>query len=182
MPRFSQYPFFMLLLLSATQQHPGLTGNEQMVDWNASRPLTWNDYKAPPDPNSDAAASTTTIIGVEYAISPSRFSYKVNCRFSKDHSWGLHKTEYILRHEQGHFDIAEFFARMLHRELGAYEFNSRTYDRDLKIIYDQVMREKENMQNQYDRETNHSINRDNQEEWLEKIRKMLEASAVFAGY
>jgi hypothetical protein len=156
--------------------------NEELVSWKPQQKLTWADYKAEPDPRSDAAATTTTYLGIEYNINHQGFTYKISCRFSKNRSWGIHKTEYILSHEQGHFDIAEIFARKLHKELNDYAFNKRTYQQDLKKIYERVMNEKEATQNLYDAETNHSINRKKQAEWLLKIDAMLIEYSDFADY
>ena len=85
----------------------------------------------------------------------------------------MHKTEYILSHEQGHFDIAEVHARLLNKKMAAYKFNQSTYKTDLRKIYEEVISEKELMQNKYDEETNHSIEKDKQAEWLQKIRALL---------
>lgn len=156
--------------------------NEELLDWSASRKLTWADYQARPDPDSDAAASTTTYLSIEYNISNTSFSFKIESRFSKTRSWGLHKTDYILSHEQGHFDIAEIFARKLHKEMSEYTFNKKTYQKDLKKIYDTVTEEKTEMQNNYDRETNHSINKREQAEWLRKIKEMVEEYKNYSDY
>jgi hypothetical protein len=156
--------------------------NEELMDWASSRRLTWSDYKANPNPHSDAAASTTTLIGIEYKMANGNFNYNISCKFSLSRSWGLHKTEYILAHEQGHFDIAEIFARKLHKAMSEYSFNSRTYQKDLKKIYQDIMQEKEDFQNTYDRETNHSIKKDKQAQWLVKIAELLEEYKSYAGY
>jgi hypothetical protein len=156
--------------------------DEELLDWSASRKLTWNDYKASPEPGSDAAASTTSYLAIEYNITSNSFGYKIQSRFSKTRSWGLHKTNYILSHEQGHFDIAEIFARKLNKEMSEYRFNKRTYQQDLKKIYQDILDEKEKMQNDYDKETNHSIKKEKQAEWLKKIAKMLEENADYADY
>jgi hypothetical protein len=156
--------------------------NEGLVEWSASRRLTWADYNAKPDLGSGAAASTTTYLGIEYNFNNSGFSYKITSNFSKDRSWGLHKTEYILSHEQGHFDIAEIFARKLNKEMSAYRFNRNTYQQDLKKIYESVVKEKEKMQNEYDEETNHSIKKTKQVEWLAKIEQLLNEYKSYADY
>lgn len=156
--------------------------NEELVNWSSNRKLTWNDYKALPDPGSDAAASTTTFLSIEYKMNNKNFSYKIESRFSKTRSWGLHKTAYILSHEQGHFDIAEIFARKLHKEMSAYKFNRHRYENDLNRIYNGILKEKEDMQNRYDRETRHSINKEKQTEWLIKIEELLKAYEDYADY
>lgn len=179
-----KYPvkYFFLLLLSAPPALLAQSGNEELLDWSATRKLSWADYKATPNPDSDAAASTTTYLGIDYNITNTSFSYKIESRFSKTRSWGLHKTEYILSHEQGHFDIAEIFARKLHKEMSEYKFNKKTYQKDLKKIYDGVTGEKTEMQNNYDKETNHSINKREQAEWLKKITVMLEEYKDYSNY
>lgn len=176
------YGFISLLLVSAPLLLSSQTRHEELLDWDANRKLTWADYKAKPDQNSDAAASTTSILVISYNISSTGFTYKIECRFSKTRSWGLHKTDYILSHEQGHFDIAEIFARKLHKKMSEYRFNKKTYQKDLDKIYEEVVREKEKMQNDYDKETNHSINKQKQAEWLQKIKALLEEYKNFADY
>src|SRR5258705_3722705 len=173
---------FLVIFLAVANLSFGQSKNEELLDWSASRKLTWNDYKASPDPNSDAAASTTSYLAIEYNITSSSFGYKIQSMFSKTRSWGLHKTAYILSHEQGHFDIAEIFARKLNKEMSEYKFNKRTYQQDLNKIYNEILDEKEKMQNDYDKETNHSIKKEKQEEWLKKITKMLEENKDFAEY
>ena len=155
---------------------------EELLDWSDKKKLTWHDYKAQPDPESDAAASTTTYLSIEYNLSSTNFGYTIQSRFSKTRSWGLHKTPYILSHEQGHFDIAEIFARKLNMKMSAYRFDKRTYQKELSRIYNDILEEKEEMQNAYDKETRHSINKEKQAEWLDKINKMMEAYKDFANY
>ena len=94
----------------------------------------------------------------------------------------MHKTDYILSHEQGHFDIAEIFARKLYKKMSEYKFNRRTYQKELNKIYQDILDEKEEIQNDYDRETNHSINKEKQAEWLKKLKRLLEEYEDYAGY
>lgn len=173
--------YFLILLLFPSVLF-SQSSNEEVLEWDPSRKLSWADYKARPNPDSDAAASTTTYLGINYNITSKSFSYKIYSRFSKTRSWGLHKTAYILSHEQGHFDIAEIFARKLHKKMSEYEFNKKTYNKDLEKIYRDVTKEKEDTQNQYDKETNHSINKTEQLLWLKKIAAMLEEYADWADY
>jgi hypothetical protein len=156
--------------------------NEEMIEWNSSRQLTWSDYKGDPDPRSDAAASTTTYLGIEYKMDEKGFSYKIQCRFSITKSWGRSKTDFVLKHEQGHFDIAEIFARQLNKRMGEYQFSQTTYKTDLKSIYDGVTKEKEAFQNLYDKETDHSRKKEQQLEWLKKIGMTLEELKDFSQY
>jgi hypothetical protein len=178
-----KYIYILFLLFTCASADLNAQGsNEELLNWSSSRKLTWADFKAGPNPNSDAAASTTTYLGIDYNIGNTSFTYKIESRFSKTRSWGLHKTEYILSHEQGHFDIAEIYARKLHKKMSEYKFNIKTYSKDLRKIYDEVTKEKEKTQNEYDSETRHSINREKQAEWLKKIKEMLAELEDYADY
>lgn len=174
--------YFLLCLLLVPSLLFSQSNNEEVLEWNTARRLTWADYKASPNPQSDAAASTTTYLGIDYNITSTSFSFKIYSRFSKTRSWGLHKTSYILSHEQGHFDIAEIFARKLNKKMSEYKFNKKTYEKDLKKIYEDVTKEKVETQNQYDKETDHSINKEEQTKWLNKITALLQEYKDWADY
>ena len=171
-----------LLLLPLSYASFGQAKDEELISWNPEKKLTWADYKGQAKNDTDAAASTATYLGIEYNFNNKGFDYKITCSFSKTKSWGLHKTDYILVHEQGHFDIAEIFARQLNKKMSEYKFNKNNFKDDLKKIYLTITSEKEEMQNDYDRETNHSINKEKQAEWLSKIDKLLGEYKTFAGY
>jgi hypothetical protein len=156
--------------------------NSEFIPWVTRRNLEWEDFQSAPKRNTEAVASTSTSLGLSYQVSRGQLSYEVTCNFSKLKSWGLVKTDYILAHEQGHFDITELFARKLHESLSKYQFNKRTYKDDINRIYNSVVKEKEEMQNAYDGETDHSRKRRFQREWAEAIEKMLEQSAPYANY
>jgi len=167
--------FFCSPLLSFAQ-------NDQFIEWSPVKRLTWDDYLAKPSSVSDAAAITSTALGVEYHLKNNALTYTISCRFSKTNSWGRHKTDYILQHEQGHFDITELFARKLAKELKAYKFNPGKVQEDVSRIYKKVMDEKEEYQNKYDKETDFSRNKEQQAEWLEKIRDELDDLDEYANY
>lgn len=174
--------YFSLLFLFIPFSLSAQNNEEELIKWSDTRRLSWDDYKASPNPNSDAVASTTTVLAVDYKFNNNQFGFAIQSRFSKTRSWGLHKTNYILSHEQGHFDIAEVFARKLNKNLSEYKFNKKTYQKDLKKIYEEITEEKEDTQNEYDKETKHSINKEKQAEWLKKISALLEEYAVWADY
>jgi predicted secreted Zn-dependent protease len=179
------YPLKKIFLLSfifCSFLSFGQERNEELLKWTETRKLSWDDYKAEPDTASDAVASTTTYLSVEYTFMTDGFRFKIESNFSKTQSWALKKTNYILKHEQGHFDIAEIYARKLYREMQQYKFNKKTYKNDLNKIYRDILEEKTKMQDDYDKETNHSINEEKQREWLKRINKMLKEYAEWSGY
>ncbi len=176
------FEYFSLLAILLTSAITKPANEDELLRWSDTHRLTWADYLGKPDPFSDAAASTTTFLGIDYRFTNGGFTYKIDSKFSKTRSWGLYKTEYILSHEQGHFDIAEVFARKLNKKMMEYRFDRKSYQKDLKEIYEDVIREKEETQNAYDKETRHSINKQRQAEWLDKIAEMLDEYKDYADY
>ena len=154
----------------------------EIIPWNAESRLTWDDFLCEPQRGTEAVASTSTSLGIAYQVTNGKLSFNITCNFSKTKSWGLIKTDYILAHEQGHFDITEIFARKLYEALYEYEFNRKTFKKDINEIYQTVVRQKEAFQKMYDGETDHSRNRKSQYDWLEKIQDLLDATAVYANY
>ena len=155
------------------------TKQSNLVEWNASRKLTWSDFKAQPDRNSTNAALTSSSINIEFGYTNTSLKYNIKCRFDQNLSWGRIKNDYILAHEQGHFDIAEIHARKLNKLLKEYRFNQRTVGRDVNKIYETVMKEHHAFQSQYDEETNYSRNPENQDRWNNKIAEFLKTLDEF---
>ncbi len=156
--------------------------DNESIPWIPERRLTWDDFLCAPERNTDAVASTSTSLGIAYKYDKGSWSYSITCNFSKHKSWGLLKTDYILAHEQGHFDITEIYARKLHKALTEYKFNARTFKKDISNIYQGIVKEKEAMQEEYDGETDHSRRKRIQMEWLDRIQEMLTETAPYADY
>jgi hypothetical protein len=174
--------FYFLLLTALPAFSFAQDENEDLISWSTNRQLTWSDYKGRPDTNSGAAASTTTYLGIEYNVDKKGFTYKIQCRFSKTKSWGMSRTDMVLKHEQGHFDIAEIFARRLNKKMNEYQFIETSYKKDLKKIYEDITAEKEVFQDMYDNETDHSRKKEQQAQWLKRIQKMLNDLKNYSGY
>lgn len=170
-----QFLSLSLMMLFSTIQ-------SNLLEWSAERKLTWKDFKAQPDKNSTNAALTSSSINVEFGYNSSGLKYSIKCRFDQNLSWGRIKNEYILAHEQGHFDIAEIHARKLYKLLKAYKFNNRTVGKDVNKIYDTVMKEHHAFQGQYDLETNYSRDPAQQNTWKDKIEEILKDLQEYKDY
>ena len=156
--------------------------DEEIIPWNFSRRLSWDDFLCEPLRGTDAVASTSTSLGIAYQLENGELTYSISCNFSKLKSWGLLRTDYILAHEQGHFDITEICARRLYKALREYPFDRKNYRRDVNNIYKAIVKEKEDMQAAYDAESDHSRNRKVQYEWLLNIQQQLDETAPYAEY
>ena len=157
--------------------------DDTSLPWIASRRLTWDDFKSRPDNNSPNAALTSSKITFKYSYDSDKgFTYNIGCVFEKYSSWGRVKTSYILSHEQGHFDIAEIYARKLNKIIKAYTFNAGTAQKEVPAIYQKIMNDLSAMQNQYDSDTDFSRDKEQQAAWTEKINRELYKLNEFAGY
>lgn len=155
---------------------------DEIIPWTTQRRLAWDDFLCAPQKQGDAVASTSTSLGISYQVRNGVLSYNITCNFSKKKSWGLLKTDYILAHEQGHFDITELYARKLYQALSNYQLNPETFKKDIADIYGRIVQEKEAMQEAYDSETDHSRRKRIQYEWFDKIDAMMAEAEAFAAY
>jgi predicted secreted Zn-dependent protease len=108
-------------------------------------------------------------------VDDSKIEHQVRCFFIKSKSWkkeGVSET--LLQHEQLHFDIAELFARKLRKDLSRKTSINDNNEIYFKGIYKNVINECIAMQLQYDRETNHSRNRQFQVLWEGAIQEKLQ--------
>jgi hypothetical protein len=154
----------------------------EYIPWQEERLLTWDDFQGPPKRHTDAVASTSTSLGIAYQLANGKLNYQITCNFSKTKSWGSMKTDYILAHEQAHFDITEIYARRLHQALSNYQLNRRTYQEDIGKIYNDIVAGKEALQHAYDGGSDHSRRKKEQYDWLNKIDQLLVETTPYAAY
>ena len=165
------------LLLALTVMQQG-----HLIPWSDARKLSWDDFKASPDPRSGNAALTSSTINIEFGYDEEGLQYSIRCTFDKTRSWVRIRNNEVLAHEQGHFDIAEIYARKLSKAMHDYRFQPKTVSKDVNEIYDSMMNQHKLAQNQYDKETDYSRNRTSQELWLKKIQQQLNEVKAFANY
>lgn len=158
------------------------TESSEAIPWTNEQRLAWDDFLSEPVRGTDAVASTSTSLGIFYQLSGSQLVYHITCSFNKEKSWTLMKTDYILLHEQGHFDITEIFARKLNAALHHYQFNRRTFKKDISQIYQSVVQQKENFQKEYDEATDHSRKRKEQYDWFDTINNLLAETQPYSNY
>ena len=147
---------------------------ENSIEWSESRKLKWSDFKDSPPRYTSNVALTSYRIKMTYLIEEDEIWFIVKCEFIGDDSWvrrwGM--NDYILNHEQKHFDLAEIHARKLRKKLSETSFKGvklREVDKIINRFYAEVWDECGEAQILYDEETDHSINKRSQSVWDEKI-------------
>ncbi len=149
----------------------GKNSNEETMIWDESRKLTWSDFKANPNLDSDAVALTASGITFGYSVKTSGrriigFSTSVEAHFYPNKSWYLKEKDdaYILMHEQLHFDITELYARKFREQLTRLEVNQNIKDQMSKL-HTTINEALNETQKRYDAQSNHSINVEMQKQW-----------------
>ncbi len=156
-----------------------VVGQEERLPWQEARKLTWDDYKKAPESDSHYAAITSS--GIWYSMSGEIVNGEVSvrsdivCYFYPRNSWYKYDlaSPNLLAHEQLHFDITELHARILRQKVAAFNF-TKDAQAEMKQLYNEVTAQLKEYQDQYDTETNYSMNKEKQQEWQEKVKKELE--------
>lgn len=159
-----------------------LLGGERHLEWREGQALTWDDFKASPDANSEMLAMTKSRISFKWSCSEEgEFSFTVLARFDRGESWRRKEaTDELLVHEQWHFNITELYARKMRKHISGLENPCSLSAEDLKAEAGSVQQEWDKRQKQYDRETQHSEDKEAQKRWEAMLAKEMKALEAFA--
>ncbi|GAA4459388.1 hypothetical protein GCM10023093_00300 [Nemorincola caseinilytica] len=113
-----------------------------------------------------------------------KFKFKVKCAFQshayvRDDVKKAH-TNYVLYHEQGHYDIALNFANIMQEELCSKDFSPNGYDKEIGAIIEKLYTRYHELQERYDAEVNPHGTDDvpMQTLWDMRIKKALENNSI----
>lgn len=155
------------------------------MGWEANA-LTWEDFKAAPDPNSPFTANTSSGISYSWSLKTSilgkEYQYEVLSFFNPDRSWVKNSgSAHLLAHEQLHFDITELCARKLRKALAEFDFRkTRNVKSELQDLYKKMEAERAAMQKKFDMETRHSMEEAAQLKWQQFVTQELQKFEDFA--
>ncbi len=154
--------------------------NPKKIIWTENQKLTWNDFRGKAQPSANFVASTNSGISFHYSFSLKdnniNVEYTVESFFYPEESW-FHPekvSEYILKHEQTHFDISELYARILRKKLSERNFSKKVKS-EIEAIYRKTEQERRAAQAKFDAETDHSRNTQKEMQWENHIAQQLTA-------
>lgn len=165
------FTLITLLLLTSIFKNAAA---QDTIYWSPHYKLKWEDFKGKADSSSQFGAISYP--GIKYSLSANEdsFNVKVICFFIKSRSWVRVLSTTGLIHEQGHFDIAELFARKLRKSYAEYKFNYATIGKDIDKLFLLNKQERAKMDTLYDKETDFSRNKKQQLLWNKKIKTELD--------
>lgn len=157
-----------------------LAQDASSLEWG--RTISYEDFQSSPDEADTAAANISVSILLGYGNTQSNIlRFKVVAVMDKDESWikeGFRRP-HILKHEQGHFDIAQIFARKLEAVLKKRSYRSTDVE-VLTELYDDFLNQMNQVQVRYDEETRGGWDPVAQSKWRRFIEEEL-ASAMKGG-
>lgn len=173
-------PHFFILLLSIFNFGFAQSDNSK-ISWIEKTPLKWQDFQGAPLEKTLFHANSNTGLSYSWGLKGTsqkmELEYKVETFFYPEGSWvqPASKSDYLLKHEQLHFDISELHARKLRKlleNLDASKINkdSRNY---LNKLYENIDKERSAMQIAFDKESNHSLNKEAELKWQQFIKEEL---------
>lgn len=179
------YPILFIFLiggvsLGSASELNKISNEDVYIRWN-DRKLNWNDFSGAVPANSKFDALTHSAIDMSFSGEKTTLKFNVKSIFDPDKSWKKEGvTSYILKHEQVHFDITEYYSRVLRKKIKTRRFKSfDTVEKEVMDMFNQTFEEASKMQVKYDNDTGHSQNKKKQAKWNKKIKKMLSSLSSF---
>jgi hypothetical protein len=128
-------------------------------------------------------AHTSCNVTMTYNVQKQRNNYHirfdVRLQFNPDRSWINRKMitssnmmDEVLRHEQGHYQIAYLMQQEMQRELTQYRYTG-DYQRQANAIFKRIDDKYRQMNSDYDEDTQHMQNRKQQNAWITFINQQL---------
>jgi hypothetical protein len=142
--------------------------------------LTWKDFSAQGLPPNGWTAITHTNTHFSCSVQKTKevvkVKYQLNFYFDRNKSSKNDNSisDYILGHEQLHFDIAWYCYQQFLAEIKSTIFTIDNYNQIFKQKFQLYLDSNTAMQNLYDEQTDHSRDVLRQEEWNKKVAELLQ--------
>ena len=146
--------------------------NDTIV-WKTDSLLRKEDFKSRPKPNGPLGFAATGIL-IYPSESGGELIFYVEALFVKSKSYVTKFSEYVLRHEQLHFDITELYARKLRKKMMETDFKKvKKLQNEIQNLFNNYSEQLQKAQNKYDTETEHGLNSARQAVWNEDIQRQI---------
>ncbi len=167
--------YLILLLLTFLVSHAFAQSSAcDSIVWHTDRKLTWDDFKGTPEAITNVGVRTHYSFSRSWGAHGATLKTKMVCFFSPCKSWVKGKrSPGLLMHEQGIFDIAEYFRRTYNKKVSEAKYSPATIRAVMMDLYKEVLNECGAVEKAYDGETLFGRNEEAQQQWNRKINDML---------
>ena len=139
----------------------------------ANRLLQWSDFSGMPDDSSPFFAYTAW--STKFKYSSVNFEgnkailngFEMTLEFNEKNSWvkkGKENDE-LLKHEQGHFVVGRLYMQELLSVIASTNFSRSDFQQEVRKIVKDTHQKYAAMSERYDKETNHSMKKEEQAKW-----------------
>jgi hypothetical protein len=149
-----------------------LPNDNAFIYYSNKQPLQIKDFEGVPvNVGGEVVAITSSGFafkaGFKSAAGKSTLTIQVYCSFDKNKSWMNEKgkNEYILKHEQQHFNISYIGALQFIKKARQASYSKENFSKQIQKLYYDVAADMENLQNKYDAETSNGRNTEKQAHW-----------------
>lgn len=152
--------------------------NKALITWG-DRFLTWEDFELVDDMEDDYVALIYSDIQCPELITNE--NSRVYAFMNPNRSERLedeYDNDEVLVHEQYHFNITEYCARLLRKEIVSKGLGGLSYD-TMKSLRNKYSKNLDSLQNTYDSITDHSVNSKLQRYWELQIDDWLRQTAYY---
>ena len=143
------------------------------------RELEWSDFAGEVDPSSQWFAYTDWVTFYRYStpdVRGDRVYVKVTIQlYLRPNSWVRpdKKDDRLLEHERGHYNIGRLCAKQMERTMSSTAYSLSNYAKEIDQLYWQISAQCKQVNDQYDTDTRHFNDREQQALWNQKIAEML---------
>jgi hypothetical protein len=177
---------FLFIHLANAQLNTNIYWTEQttmpssdVIYYNTQKQLKWKDFRGKPNEVSRAAAITASGFGYKADLkntgSKGQLNIGVYCYFNKNNSWVKpgKTTDYILSHEQNHFNISFIAASLFVEKLKTADMKIQNFNILLPRIYKESCDFMNKMQDDYDAQTKNGQLKEIQAKWDDYLFKKI---------
>ncbi|WP_299760467.1 hypothetical protein [uncultured Pontibacter sp.] len=149
------------------------------VFYSPTRPLNWEDFTGSPSKPSKFAAAVFPGFAYEgrseVVNSELHLYLDMKVYVLQSSSWvkSDSRNDYSLNHEQKHFDLVKLVAERFKKKITPDILSVTDYNSIIQYHYIESFREMNRLQEQYDVETQHGLNKVAQDQWNKKIEAQL---------
>ena len=166
---------FVILMLSAAD-------GRHTIQWDENTKLTWANFKDTIITGSHRAAETYSGFKMDFSQSSQNSgTITVYSEMDPARSWvdSTKKNDYLLSHEQYHFNITEYWTRKLRQDIRATRFTTKNLKETLTELRKETLRQSREMQKEYDAATKHSLVKEEQKKWEKRIDELLKETEKY---
>lgn len=140
----------------------------------SQRGLTWANFKEKaPNDELTVAARSYTALGYASEDSEGMHKSRVFAQFLSNLSWVRIKSSEVLAHENCHWQICLLQAALCNKDLKCFQGRRSESSRPEHDIYQFYQHEVDRLNEAFDKETDHGLNKETEEKWEKSIALQL---------